>query len=183
MQESQCLHCNFKAPPVRPCIPQIGWSCTCEANRDAGAKFAPGRTGKTRGPAGLQQKERLKADPMAEFRPSQTVGFIDYTDDGVSDAMSRPPVFIADHSCMEKDGFEEGLGPAANLHSRPFPGRCNEKAIPLLNMILLCINSLCFHPDNDVISRRGYQGAIWCNTADPQAGDAEHGGHWLFWGS
>ena len=72
-------------------LPQIVGSCTREANRDAGAKFAPGRTGKARGPAGLQQKERLKADPMADFRPSQTVAFVDYTDAGASDAMSRLP--------------------------------------------------------------------------------------------
>jgi hypothetical protein len=54
----------------------------------AGPRFAPGRTGKVRGPAAAQDKG-FAADSMAEFRPGRTIGFADYKDEGASDIMSK----------------------------------------------------------------------------------------------
>jgi hypothetical protein len=58
----------------------------------AGARFAPGRTGKVRGGPGVQKiGVGLAADPMADFRPGRTTGFADNVEDGASDIMSRLP--------------------------------------------------------------------------------------------
>lgn len=43
----------------------------------------------------MQQKERLTADPMAEFRPGQTLGFADYMDEGASNIMGTAPLLSA----------------------------------------------------------------------------------------
>lgn len=62
------------------------------SSRCVGRAFAPGRTARVQIHADLSGTSR--SDPLADFRPGTTLGFVDYTGGVESDSMSacaRPP--------------------------------------------------------------------------------------------